>query len=391
MRAVTLHLIVVFLAGHIVFAAGTDEASNEAEIGILEDWPSSEWSRDDPSLAETYVPQVRLAFRFTEGKWLAFRQDFKDSEALATAHTYFAGTRKWTAVLHGEKKGALVSAPTTQYSCYDQIGVHTIAEGQDIPDAGPRTEQYSGWPGYRVKRPLVLVSGPFFKDPEGWTAASATRRVPKRVARLFVESIQGSEDDEQEMPAPLSQLIRRRDLGVRTVYRSREGMSLLGVQYQEAGTVFDRLDDADLSLHWYGVGADGDVTFLGSEMELLDIGDFNGDGVSELVFWYDSYNRNGYILVWDDFRSGTRHPSHGTTIEWRGSRRGESARSRVEAPHPQVVGGCAPLPGSGCGARDERFSAAPGHQGARAPCIRDARRRQRTPLPDEGRQQVGVH
>jgi hypothetical protein len=37
-------------------------------------------------------------------------------------------------------------------------------------------------------------------------------------------------------------------------------------------------------------------------MELVDAADYDGDGKSELLFWQSAYNRDGYILIFDDLR-----------------------------------------------------------------------------------------
>ena len=43
------------------------------------------------------------------------------------------------------------------------------------------------------------------------------------------------------------------------------------------------------------------MRFLGSRMWLVDAGDYDNDGKSELVFSIDDYNRGGYRLFYDDF------------------------------------------------------------------------------------------
>jgi hypothetical protein len=42
--------------------------------------------------------------------------------------------------------------------------------------------------------------------------------------------------------------------------------------------------------------------FLGAGMWLVDAGDYDNDGKSEVLFSIDQYNRGGYILFYDDFK-----------------------------------------------------------------------------------------
>jgi len=44
------------------------------------------------------------------------------------------------------------------------------------------------------------------------------------------------------------------------------------------------------------------IEFLGREMRLVDAGDFDADGQSDLLFWHSGYNENGYVLLYDDPR-----------------------------------------------------------------------------------------
>lgn len=38
------------------------------------------------------------------------------------------------------------------------------------------------------------------------------------------------------------------------------------------------------------------------KMKLVDIGDFNGDGKPEILFWRTAYDQDGYVLFYDDFK-----------------------------------------------------------------------------------------
>jgi hypothetical protein len=58
----------------------------------------------------------------------------------------------------------------------------------------------------------------------------------------------------------------------------------------------------DIDDPWFAVSPRKTVTYLDSGMWLVDAGDYDNDGKSELVFSIDRYNRGGYELYYDDFK-----------------------------------------------------------------------------------------
>ena len=48
--------------------------------------------------------------------------------------------------------------------------------------------------------------------------------------------------------------------------------------------------------------AAGTVQYLGASMSVVDAGDYDGDGRSELLVHFSRYNNDGYTLFWDGFR-----------------------------------------------------------------------------------------
>jgi hypothetical protein len=53
--------------------------------------------------------------------------------------------------------------------------------------------------------------------------------------------------------------------------------------------------------HWFLLH-DAQADLIGTGMELVDAGDYDGDGRSEVLFWKSGYNRDGYLLVFDGLR-----------------------------------------------------------------------------------------
>jgi hypothetical protein len=53
---------------------------------------------------------------------------------------------------------------------------------------------------------------------------------------------------------------------------------------------------------WFVMDTNGSVLYLDSGMFLVDAGDYDGDGKSELIFSIDRDNRGGYRIFYDEFR-----------------------------------------------------------------------------------------
>jgi len=52
---------------------------------------------------------------------------------------------------------------------------------------------------------------------------------------------------------------------------------------------------------WYAVKPSGTLEFLGTDMWLVDAGDYDNDGESEVLFSINGYNKGGYRLFYEDF------------------------------------------------------------------------------------------
>jgi hypothetical protein len=47
---------------------------------------------------------------------------------------------------------------------------------------------------------------------------------------------------------------------------------------------------------------DDGIRYLGSRLSIVDAADYDGDGASEVLFWYSGYNEDGYTLFYDGFQ-----------------------------------------------------------------------------------------
>lgn len=156
-----------------------------------------------------------------------------------------------------------------------------------IPTVGTPKAKYAplGMGPTQGRRPLVLVSQPYVNDPDGWgrlvepsiELVSAVRRAYRKdfphVYRCKEEKVV-----QHEWRFPDSALI------VLDAYSSNKGSHLLRVSLEagDCGYVDDSNDA--LSSPWYFIPATGSAKRVGSFMTLLDAGDYDNDGRSEVIF-----------------------------------------------------------------------------------------------------------
>jgi len=74
---------------------------------------------------------------------------------------------------------------------------------------------------------------------------------------------------------------------------------LIALRLDNHGQVCDGPPEKDDWVHWFLLGRI--PRYLGNQMALIDAGDYDGDGRSELLFWFSGYDRDGYVLMSEGF------------------------------------------------------------------------------------------
>jgi hypothetical protein len=93
---------------------------------------------------------------------------------------------------------------------------------------------------------------------------------------------------------------RDADIKLSKAYSSNKGWS--AVQLLLTGYRCEGPQDDPFIEQWFAVTPRGETTLLGDGMWLVDAGDYDNDGKSEVVFAIDRYNEGGYELFYDDFK-----------------------------------------------------------------------------------------
>jgi hypothetical protein len=260
-------------------------ASTPAEgtiVGIAEEFPSGSWG-------SPVVPQVRVGFVRTASGWEVRGEP-------APSKTGETGRLRWSVCFDGRTLSSIETEPV-QSESYSRQGTHAPVAKQKIPFTGKRTKEFRGWLDEVVHRPLVLSSPGRCTDPDGWHREQAGDELRASLiehARTTV-TLEICDDDPCTQWHP-----ERRDIEVAKLYVAKSGERLAMLRIRPPG-----IGDEDLSTDTFPVflariDAARNISSLGNGV-VVDAGDYDGDGRSEVVIKSGDYNQDGYTMFYDGF------------------------------------------------------------------------------------------
>ena len=258
----------------------------EVDLGILEHLSPAQQTRLEKTYGQKPQAVVRVAFHGAGGTWVAFPSDI-------AAIGQFPAKVAWNVAFDGQARGRLDSASPPQWLAYADLGLQFLLPGAVPPRIGAPAAAYEQWDSDTpVRRPLVVVSGPHVEDPEHWKPAPPDAALLQRGKDSFRARLA---EENQSLAAD------KASLQLMKSYRSAKGEFLLAFLVQGKAPPPDEVPGPEWSPHWFVAGASGAMRFLGNELLLIDAGDYDGDGRSELVFRKSSYDYDGYVIYFDDF------------------------------------------------------------------------------------------
>jgi hypothetical protein len=261
-------------------------------VGILEDNPGL--YAGDPCYRD-----VRVVFRKEGTAWFAFPNNCPDQNCLKTIAAKFPAQVNWTVSFNGKQVGHVVSNRPPSFDFYSTIGQQAIVGSNAPPTIGKPSAAFAGFLGGPVYRPLVAVSEPNFRDPEDWKPTQLsndeTVTVRKAFRNRFPKVTNCSQQDvEHGKPWPYTDA----NMILNKAYSSNRHWLIAEVVL--SGYECDGPPDEAFTSQWFVITPGQEVRFLDSNMWLVDAGDYDNDGRTELVFSIDDYNRGGYKLFYDD-------------------------------------------------------------------------------------------
>jgi hypothetical protein len=236
---------------------------------------------------------VRVAFRFEDGQWSAMPHGVADQDALAKLAAKFPRQVSWTIALHGKRLGQLSTTRPLAYSLYADVGLEDLAPSSKPPAIQEGAAAFATWMGAARYRPLLAISEPNYDDPDHWAPYDAPPAMRKQALAAFRRKIalDPNCDGKSTRSYPDSAI---QIYG--TPHRSTRGDVLIAMRPDPRLNRCDGPAGDEWQSVWFHSRGDN-YHWIGNSLTLLDIGDYNGDGGAKILFQYDGYNRDGYLLL----------------------------------------------------------------------------------------------
>ncbi len=264
-------------------------------LGVLEDYPGKSPNQSD-------IQFVRVVFEKNAGDWHPFPTKTKSYHDLPSLTSSYPKEVTWTIAFDGRNLGRITSQPPQQYRYYSEIGMEYITSHGPVPTVGKKSADYSGsMSNTQVYRPLVAISQPNFADPDQWKRSQLS---PEQIAAAR-QQFRNKFPKASNCKNPEENILRLwkyrdEDIHVTKAYSSKDGSSLIELNLTSYACD-GPYDGTGFIGQWYVIEPPGVVRFLGTDMWLVDAGDYDNDGKSEVLFSIDGYNEGGYRLFYQNF------------------------------------------------------------------------------------------
>lgn len=279
------------LACVVLFASALCAQTDSGEklyLGVLDD-AREEMVNWKPGVAQERV--VRPIFEKTSSGW----KEFNNSS--------LPPNMKWTVAFDGKNLGTVeTQAGSDGFTAIQKI----LTPQSGIPSVGTPSQQFAGLLGdggqTKMRRPLMVVSKPYFRDPDGWKRAKVSDEIAVLVRKAFrreyphVDRCKDEEIVQRDWKFPDSAL------SFPIAYSSNKRSFLVEASLDAGNCGYISEPDEPESEPWFFVSSDGSVRRIGSFLTLLDAGDYDSDGSSEVVFVLSQgENTDGFVLFDGNF------------------------------------------------------------------------------------------
>jgi hypothetical protein len=246
---------------------------------------------------------VRICFKKNRDDWKAYPSDCQNQSCLKKVPAEYPRLIQWTISFDGKLVGQLTGETPDEFLFYSRVGLQKIISTGVIPSIGKPSIEFAGFLDQPVHRPLVANSRPYFRDPDLWKPVQAPLGefgvLRQQFRKKYPKLCRSNEQDESKLE---SLPYRDEDVRVAKAYQSRDGWIIARLHVKAAIDCSDTESGFEMDDSWFVVDPKHSASYLASGIWLVDAGDYDGDGKSELLFSLSQYNRGGYMLYYDQFR-----------------------------------------------------------------------------------------
>lgn len=261
---------------------------------------------EQPQCNKDVVIAARPLFYQEEKDWIPIfkKGNFK---------TIFSGDFKWNIAFDGRNFGTIKTRfsnnpiNTKGDSNFTKDSLLTYHNPEKAPKILNTGQLFSGWCSHPTYRPIILVSSPNHKDPEEWKPFtpndSYKRLLFSRMKASLGDRAVSCQDYDWDTVKPYN--FKSEELLLYKSYRSNSGKELVSISIDTSKITCDGPIEPEWDITWFFIDRDN-ISLLGRSLNLVDAGDYDNDGKSEIIFWFRAYNEDGYIIFYDDFKKSSR-------------------------------------------------------------------------------------
>lgn len=252
----------------------------------------------------------RVLFRFQNNRWYSLENDIGNSSLYPSKQYWYIA---FDGKLMGEFSSTKASLPFKDDPwTYPRDAFH-IPQNKNLPTIGKASKEFTGWVFDDQPRPLVTISEPNYSDPEVWKPFNPGNEEMEALKSLYynhadllnLDRTDMSNDSKLEFGKSYASSNADKLIQICEVhnYNGQKYVSDKVWFYKSHyGEIIDLSKAIDLPFRGSG---DSET----SSLYVVDVGDYDNDGYSDVLFWIDRYDGNGYALFYNNF-------SNFVTFEW---------------------------------------------------------------------------
>lgn len=263
-------------------------------IGVLEDRTGST-TADEPRFI------VRAVFRKDAEGWKSLEPQCNNMSCLASSPADFPQAVDWTIVHNGTTHGSVRATTPPVWQFYADVGSQELAPGVTPPLVGERSVEFARNQGEHTYRPLLATSFQNATDPDSWDAANVPRESVAAISEAFrglFTNVRNCENRQSSDAKPVT--YRDGDIKISNSAAAANGW-IIATARLDGFRCDGPLDDTAFAPQAFAVSPAREARYLGEGLQFVDAGDFDGDGMSEVVFAITRGNHGGYDLRYNDF------------------------------------------------------------------------------------------